>query len=236
LGAIGGAIGGAAGAPQRRCIVTGDTADRSALLRFVIGPDNELVPDIEARLPGRGLWLTPRRDIVERAVAKRVFARAARQPVNVSPELVSRVEALLTRRCCDGLGLARRAGSAIAGFDRVVEAMRRGEVALLLSALDAGENGRGKLVALAAGLGCNLPMAGVLTADELGAAFGRERIVHVGIGGGPLCRRLLLDLTRLSGFRTDAVVEPMVEPAGMGEMEMAPAMPAPENGGTEAHG
>jgi predicted RNA-binding protein YlxR (DUF448 family) len=213
-------IGGA----QRRCIVTGDIRDRSILVRFVVGPNGEIVPDIAARLPGRGLWVTPRRDIVERAVAKRAFSRAARQPVAAAPDLPDRLAVLLAQRCAEGLGLARRAGCAVAGFDRVGEAMRRGEVALLLSAVDAGENGRGKLAAL----GYRMPMASVLTADELGAAFGRERIVHVGIGGGPLCRRVLLDLTRLAGFRAGAMVED--------KMDVAPGRPAPKDGGTGAHG
>ncbi len=104
-----------------------------------MGPDGAIVPDIEARLPGRGLWLTPRRDIVDRAVAKRLFARAARRPVATPPELADRVESLLARRCVDVLGLARRAGLAVAGFDRVGGALRRGGPALLLCALDGAE-------------------------------------------------------------------------------------------------
>src|SRR5437016_3720303 len=113
-------------APERRCIVTGATGERGALLRFVVGPDGEIVPDVAARLPGRGLWLTPQRDIVERAVAKRLFARAARRPVSAPPELADRIESLLARRCCEALGLARRAGLAVAGFERVEQALRRG--------------------------------------------------------------------------------------------------------------
>ncbi len=209
--------------PQRRCIVTGEIRDRGALLRFVVGPDGAIVPDIEARLPGRGLWLTPRRDIVERAVAKRIFARAARRPVAAPPELADRIESLLARRCCDGLGLARRAGLAVAGFDRVSEALRRGRAALLLVALDGAAGGRRKLAAL----GRDLPSASVLNAAELGAAFGRERIVHAAVAGGPLCRRLLLDLSRLAGLRAAASV-------GCG-MDFAPAGPAQEDGGTQAH-
>lgn len=209
--------------PRRRCIVTGEVRERDGLLRFVVGPDGAVVPDIEARLPGRGLWLTPRRHILERAMAKRVFARAARRPVVVPPELADRIEALLARRCGDSLGLARRAGLAVAGFDRVGEAVRRGSAALLLFALDGAEAGRRKLGAL----GRDLPSASVLTADELGAAFGRERIVHVAIGGGTLCRRLLHDLSRLAGFRTGAALE---QPTGF-----TPAGPATEDGGTKAH-
>ena len=209
--------------PQRRCIVTGEVRQRDALVRFVVGPDGAVVPDVEARLPGRGLWLTPRRDIVERAVAKRVFARAARRPVTASPDLADRLEALLARRCGDSLGLARRAALAVAGFDRVGEAVRRGNAALLLFALDGAEAGRRKLGAL----GRDLSSATVLTAEELGAAFGRERIVHVAVGGGTLCRRLSRDLSRLAGFRTGAALE---QATGF-----APARPAAEDGGIEAH-
>ena len=120
------------GAAQRRCIVTGEIGERSRLLRFVVGPQGELVPDVAARLPGRGLWLTPRRDIVERAVAKRLFARAARRPVTVPVGLADRIEALLAQRCIDAIGLARRAGLAVAGFERVADAARAGRAALLL--------------------------------------------------------------------------------------------------------
>jgi predicted RNA-binding protein YlxR (DUF448 family) len=204
--------------PQRRCIVTGEIRDRGALLRFVVGPDGAIVPDIEARLPGRGLWLTPRRDIVERAVAKRIFARAARRSVSASPELADRIESLLARRCYDAIGLARRAGLAVAGFERVGDAVRRGQVGLLLVAL-----GRG------------VPSARVLTAAELGGAFGRERTVHGAIADGPLCRRLLLDLTRLVGLRAGAAVDLRADPGVVNGMDFAPAGPAPLDGGTEAH-
>ncbi len=209
--------------PQRRCIVTGEIRDRSALLRLVVGPDGAIVPDIAARLPGRGLWLTPRRDIVDQAVAKRIFARAARRPVSAPPELADRIESLLARRCVDALGLARRAGLAVAGFERVSEAAGRGRAALLLFALDGAEGGRRKLTAS----GRDLPSARVLTAAELGGAFGRERIVHVAVAGGPLCRGLQIDLRRLAGLRADAAVEY--------GMDFAPAGPASQDGGTEAH-
>ena len=201
--------------------------DRGALLRLVVGPDGAIVPDIEGRLPGRGLWLTPRRDIVDRAVAKRIFARVARRPVAAPPELADRIESLLARRCCDAIGLARRAGLAVAGFERVGEAVRRGRVGLLLFALDGAEGGRGKLPAP----GRELPSARVLTAAELGGAFGRERIVHAAVAGGPLARLLLLDLTRLTGLRAEAAVDPGLDRG----MDFAPARPAIEDGGTEAH-
>ncbi|HXC14532.1 MAG TPA: RNA-binding protein [Stellaceae bacterium] len=189
--------------PQRRCLVTGDIRDRAELLRFVVGPEGEIVPDVAARLPGRGLWLTPRRDIVERAVAKRLFARAARRPVAVSAVLADRVETLLAQRCIDAIGLARRAGLAVAGFERVSEAVRGGRVGALLAAIDGAAGGRRKLSALGRGL----PLVCVLTAVEIGAAFGRERGVNASLGSGPLCRRLLGEAQKLAGFRANAMVE-----------------------------
>ena len=208
--------------PQRRCIVTGEIHDRLALLRCVVGPDGTIVPDVDARLPGRGLWLLPRRDIVERAVAKRLFARAARRPVSVPPELADRIEALLARRCREALGLARRAGIAVAGFERVGEAVRRGDVALLLFARDGAEGGRRRLSGQARGV----PVAAPLDADELSGAFGRERVAFVGVGSGPLCARLRRDAERLAGFRAAC---------GADGNDGAPAeQPAPKNGGTKA--
>lgn len=193
-------------------------------MRFVVSPDGEIVPDVSARLPGRGLWLTARRDIVEQAAAKRLFARAARRLVTVPTDLADRVEALLVRRCGDALGLARRAGSAVAGFDGVAVAVRRGKSAALLIALDGAENGRRKLGSLRRGL----PSASVMYAAELGAAFGRDRVVHVSVGPGPLCRRLLRDLERLAGFRAGGEVD-----FGTGSAAVGPKL---QDGGVGSHG
>src|SRR5688500_15598611 len=106
------AVGGRR-SPLRRCIVTATVADREGMIRFVVSPEGGLVPDLEGSLPGRGLWVTARRDVLEKAVAKKLFAKAARRQVRVGPELADRVEALLKRRCLDTLGLGRRAGVAI---------------------------------------------------------------------------------------------------------------------------
>jgi ribosomal protein L7Ae-like RNA K-turn-binding protein len=160
---------------------------------------------------------------VERALAKRVFARAARQPVAAPPGLVERVEALLAQRCYEALGLARRAGLAVAGFERVGEAARRGRAALLLVAMDGAEAARRKLAAIAG----DRPVAVALSAAELGGAFGRERIVHAAIAGGMLCDRLRMDLQRLAGFRAGAAIENGSD--GM------PAGPALHGGDSKAH-
>lgn len=211
-----------ADAPEthRRCIATGELHERGTLLRLVVSPEGELVPDVAARLPGRGLWLLPRRDIVDRAVAKRLFARAARQPVSAPPGLADRIEALLAQRCGETLGLARRAGQAVAGFERVTDMARRGRVGLLVFALDAAEAGRRRVAAL----GREVPAAGALTGAELGAAFGRDRVAHVAVAPGPFADRLAVDMRRIAGFRAGAVVqddEATLAPSGSSERTVA---------------
>ncbi len=152
---------------------------------------------------------------------KRVFARAARCAVVVPPELADRCEALLARRCCDALGLARRAGVAVAGYERVGEAVRRGNAALLLFALDAAEAGRRRMVAISPGIAS----ASVLDASELSGVFGREMVAFVAVGPGPLSSRLKIELERLAGFRAAAVLE---------GTDIA-AVASRQDGGTKAH-
>jgi uncharacterized protein len=208
--------------PRRRCLATGEVQPKVALLRFVVAPDGHLVPDIAGRLPGRGLWLTARRDIVAAAVTKRLFARAARQPVTVDDGLADRIEALLAQRCRDHIGMARRAGQAVMGFAKVHAALAAGKAAVLVAAADGAADGRGKLRALAPGL----PLLDRLTSAELAAAFGREHVVHAALAPGRIAEALRVDMARLGGFRPaamaaageglEAALPPPVEKHGTG--------------------
>ena len=194
--------------PIRRCIATGERQPKESLVRFAVDPDGVIVPDVAAALPGRGLWLTARRDIVALAIKKRAFDRAAKRSVKVPEDLADRVEALLAQRCRDGIGLARRASKAVAGFEKVAQALRAGEVGLLLAASDGAENGRQKLAALARGLDLTEEILSALTATELGAAFGRDYVVHAALGPGALADRVRADGARLAGFRGMAATTP----------------------------
>lgn len=193
---------------SRRCLVTGSVRPKTELVRFVLGPSGTVVPDIAGKLPGRGLWLTARRDIVAEAASKRVFARAAKAAAVVPAGLEDRVEALLVQRCIEILGLARRAGVAIAGFVRVKAALAEqrlaaeGQMALLVEAIEAAADGREKLAALAPGL----PRVMCLTGRELGGAFGREHAVHVALKKGRLSDLFIAEARRLSGFRPSCQV------------------------------
>jgi hypothetical protein len=187
--------------PQRRCLVTRASGDRDHLVRFVLGPDNRVLPDLEERLPGRGMWLSADRDVVNRAVAGNLFARAARAPAAAEADLAEKVEQLLARRALDSLGLARRAGQVVAGFEQVRAALRASKVAVLIAAADSAADGRAKLRRLAPAL----PLITAFSRGELGAALGRDDVVHVAVAPGALAQRLLRDTERLAGFRPGAL-------------------------------
>ena len=183
--------------PERRCLVSGDVLPKECLLRFVVDPDGGVVVDVGERLPGRGLWLRARRDTVNTAVAKKLFARAARAAVVVAPDLADRVAAVLTRRCLDTLGLARRAGEAVAGHDKAREWLKAGRGGALLLAADASEAEAARMRAVAAGIA----VVALFSRDELGSVFGRDQAVHVVVAPGVLAEKLVRESGRLAGFR-----------------------------------
>jgi len=193
----------AAHGPGRRCLVSGTVRPTAEMLRFVVDPAGRIVPDVAHRLPGRGLWLTSRRDIVCEAVGKRLFARAAKAPVAVEAGIEDRIEGLLARRCADLLGLARRAGLVRAGFVKVKAALAQGDVAVLVSATDGAADGRAKLGTPGPGTS----IVACLSAGELGVALGREHAVHVALKAGPLTDLFLTEARRLAGFRAGARVD-----------------------------
>ena len=184
--------------PNRRCIATGESLPVARLIRFVVGPGNVVVPDIDARLPGRGLWLSADRSMIETAASKRMFAKAARKDVSVVADLADTVAGLLKRRCLNQLGLARRAGLVAAGAEKVRAQIATGRTAALFEAADGSPQERRKVVALAP----HVPMVDVFIGAELGAALGREAAaVHVGLMPGRLTTMLLEDAARYAGVR-----------------------------------
>jgi predicted RNA-binding protein YlxR (DUF448 family)/ribosomal protein L30E len=188
-----------ADATTRRCLVTRQVLPRERLLRFVVDPEGCVRPDPDARLPGRGMWLSADRNVVNKAVARNLFARAARAPARVEVDLAEQIERLLARRALDTLGLARRAGQVAVGFEQVRLSLRAGTAAVLVTATDAAADGRRKL----RGLAPQLPLITAFTSTELGAALGRESLMHVAVAPGGLAQRLLRDVERLAGFRPE---------------------------------
>jgi predicted RNA-binding protein YlxR (DUF448 family) len=183
--------------PTRRCIVSGEVAETTALVRFVVDPDGTVVPDVGGDLPGRGMWLSSKREVLDTARTKGLFARAARTRVSVDEGLADLTERLLARRSLDTLGLARRAGHAVVGFEKVRALLGAGEAAVLIAARDAARDGKAKLRRL----GTGVPEVGLFTVAELSLALGRENVVHAALSPSRLANRFLIETARLAGFR-----------------------------------
>lgn len=193
---------------ERRCIVTGEVLSEDKLVRFAVSPDGEIVPDIAAVLPGRGIWVRAARAAIETAAKKNLFARAAKAPVKVAPDLALRVEALLVQRMQADLGMARRAGQILLGFDSVLRALQSDTPpALVIEAADGSADGKRKLFGAAHARGLKIQTVECLSSAELGLALGRENVIHAALKSGRLQERLRFDAARLSGFRPAAANE-----------------------------
>ncbi len=182
--------------PERRCIVTGESQPKSGLIRFVVGPDNSVVPDVLGKLPGRGMYVAADRAALEVA-SKGQFSRSAKQSVTVPEGLAQEVERQLARRVVDLIALTRKAGLAVCGFEKVKGWLAGGErVRVLLQASDGSERGKTKLWTPegARYFGC-------LTAQELGLAFGRQSVIHGALATGRLSDRVVEEAAKLKGLR-----------------------------------
>ncbi|MFN3644987.1 MAG: RNA-binding protein [Gemmobacter sp.] len=186
--------------PERKCIATGESRPKPGLIRFAISPDGMVVPDLMGKLPGRGVYVASDRAALDKAVSKNLFSRAARQQVAVPPDLAAMVEAGLARRVVDLIALARKAGLAVAGLEKVKDWLEKDKARVLIQAEDGSERERARL----------RPPDGpeslvtCLTAQELGLAFARERAIHAALGAGGLTGRVVEEAARLAGLRRAA--------------------------------
>ncbi len=178
------------------------------MIRFVVGPDRSVVPDLAAKLPGRGIWLSARRDVLDTARTRGAFARAAKGAVSVPVDLVSRVEIGLARRVTELLGLTRRAGQAVCGFEKARDRLQAGRVALVIQASDGSAEERSRFLSGVR----DVRVAAPLTAAALGAVFGRDHVVHIAIAHGRLAESLAIETERLAGVLGQPVET--VQPAG----------------------
>ncbi|MDR3529729.1 MAG: DUF448 domain-containing protein [Rhodopila sp.] len=202
--------------PLRRCIITRERLPKERMIRFVVGPDRQIVPDLAARLPGRGIWLSASGDVLESGGAQedrrqkdkqgdgthrllvRAFARAARGPVSVPSDLSVLLQAALVRRIGECLGLARRAGQAVAGYEKAREALKTGRYRVVLQASDGSEAERARFLS---GFGPDLTIIDPLPGEALGRVFGRDYVVHVAVAPGKLAESLVVEAGRLAGLR-----------------------------------
>jgi predicted RNA-binding protein YlxR (DUF448 family) len=185
--------------PVRRCIVSGAREPVDRLVRFVVGPDGEIVPDVAAKLPGRGLWLRADRDMISAASVGDAFSRSARRRVSVPADLADRVERSLKRHCLGLIGLARRSGQLLVGYEKVRAALASGRVGALLEARDGAAGGRSKVT----GRAPEVPVVELFDAGEIGAAVGREHVVHAAVLRGRLAERILAEAARIAAVVAD---------------------------------
>jgi len=191
--------------PERTCIVSREARPPGELIRFVIGPDQEVVPDLKHRLPGRGVWVSANAEAVGAAVRRRLFSRAFKGDVRAAPDLAAQIEAALRRDLKQALSLANKAGAAVSGFAKVEAAIREKHIAALLHAAEAAEDGRRKLNgALRKRFGdaiSIIPVIAELTGEELDLALGRSHVIHAGLVAGAGSDGFLARWRRLRSYR-----------------------------------
>ncbi len=188
-------------AAERRCLITGEVQPKAGLVRFVLGPDGVVVPDLAEKLPGRGFWLTADRAVIEKAIAKGAFSRGARAQATAPEGLPELIENGLAKRVIELISLARKSGDAVAGYEKVKDWLAAGRVKVLLQASDGSDRGKGKLWTPegARWFGC-------LTASELGLAFGRDHVIHSALSQGGLAGKVIRDAGRLNGLRGQSAI------------------------------
>jgi predicted RNA-binding protein YlxR (DUF448 family) len=186
---------------ERRDLVTGEVMEEARLMRFVASPDGVVTPDVARKLPGRGLWVAADRASIETAARKNLFSRSAKAKLTAPPDLADMVERLLAARAIALLGLAKREGVLISGFEKASGAIRGGRAGWLVEASDGASDGRRKLLRLAGYTDPPTPVCGAFSTDELGLALGLENVIHVCLLAGRQAKRFTEAVERLAGFR-----------------------------------
>lgn len=186
----------------RECALSRESKPVADLIRFALGPDGTIVPDIDARAPGRGVWVSLHEGCVSEAARKKIFARSLKQSVQVPDDLAQLTRWRLEERLTGALGLARKAGQLQTGATRVKSAIGNGSVLALFTAQDAAEDGRRKMLQAirAAGLGGQVPHFEILTAARMGLALGLENVIHAALTEGAAAKSALARAQRLARF------------------------------------
>jgi uncharacterized protein len=208
----------ATSATQRLCAATGTVKPIDELIRFVVAPDGSVVPDIKRRLPGRGIWITSTRQVLQTAVARNAFAHSFRQNVRAEADLVEKTERLLEQASLDALAMCRKAGRLAIGFAKVEAALARERVTALLHAAEAAPAGTQKLAAALRRRADaeRIRVFHAFSAAQLDLALGRSNVIHAALLAGPESETFVTRVARLERFRTGLVPAP----SGCGEHDV----------------
>ena len=193
-------------ATQRLCIATRAVRPVAEMIRFVAGPDGAVVPDLKRKLPGRGVWVTARRNLVEEAVRQRAFARSLKDDVKTPADFPDTLDWLIERSALDALSIARKAGLVVFGFAKVEAALAQGPVIALLRGRDAGADGAHKLAQALGRRGdrtVEVKIIAAFTTAQLDLALGRLNVVHAALLAGRASETFLGRWRILESFRAD---------------------------------
>lgn len=182
----------------RRCIVTRETLPMESMIRFCVAPDGTLTPDLAHKLPGRGIWVKADRSVVAQACEKNLFAKPARRKVKYPENTDGLITTLFVKRLQSLLGVAKKAGLVVAGFEKVAESLRKGQVFCLIEATDAAQDGLEKLCRLCAEK--NVPVVRILAADQAAEALGAELCVHTALKSGGVSDLFLAEARRFTAY------------------------------------
>ena len=181
---------------ERRCLVTGEPHPREDLIRFVLGPDNTVYPDLTEKLDGRGVWILAQKSVLQTAVSKRVFNKGFGHAVKIPEDLVQNVENCLMKRTLDLLSLANKAGAVETGFDKIKDAAQKEKFAFMIEANDGSISERNRMIER---LQENISVYSFLSREQLSEHIGRD-CVHVAIKNSKMTSTLQKELERLSAF------------------------------------
>lgn len=187
---------------ERKCIVKREPVDRKDLLRFVLEPTaNTVVPDLKEKLPGRGVWVTCDRSMVEEAQNKKLFARGFKSQCKVPDDLAQTIEALLEAKALNSLSLAKKAGEVITGFDKVFLAMSKTGLDVLVEAKDGAEGGQKKLEKKFAAVFPEGKVIKLFTSAQMDVAFGSTNVIHAAITHGNMSQNVMTAVGKLAKYR-----------------------------------
>lgn len=181
---------------DRKCILTGEVKSKDDLLRFTIVPGGKIVPDFKRKLPGRGIYVSNSKEMLEAAIRKNLFSKAAKGKAKAELPLVEMAEALLKKKGLEAVNLARKCGDFVTGFDKVKDALAKNKVAFLLEAKDAGADGHEKLLGFAKGL----DVFDLYTIEELDRALDKVNTVHAAFLKGEMSKTAYRELKRYEQF------------------------------------
>lgn len=208
--------------PQRLCAVTREPRDARELIRFALSPDGIITPDLDRSLPGRGVWITCDKRLVEKAIATQAFSKSLKVKAETPADLADRLDDLILKRVTGALSLANKAGLVVAGFEKVFAALEKAPVRTILHGADAAADGCAKIdrkyKAIQASRGQSATVVNVLTIAQMSLAIGRGSVVHAALTPGGLSDRFLEEAERLRRYRHSTIgAAPEADPGAADE-------------------